>query len=111
MKHIILVFMQRYHKPLRVCCNIYYLCDSSEQVLLVGGIRVRPEDTQGTSADPRDIEYYESVLQVRTIPSLFPLYFSLSLSLLLHPVGIIDSAEVQLNGNLNEWVRTDMNVC
>ncbi len=27
------------------------------------------------------------------------------------PAGIIDSAEAQMKLNLNEWVRTDMNVC
>ncbi len=27
------------------------------------------------------------------------------------PAGIIGSAEAQVNGNLNEWVRTDMNEC
>ena len=31
--------------------------------------------------------------------------------LFTYPAGIIDSAEAQLNGNLNEWVRTDMNEC
>ena len=27
------------------------------------------------------------------------------------PAGIIGSAEAQVNGNLNEWVRTNMNQC
>ena len=39
------------------------------------------------------------------------MFTSLRLNQLQLPVGIIDSAEAQVNRNLNEWVCTDMNQC
>ncbi len=59
---------------------------------------------------------FESVHGINLCVSVSPLtvdnnYRSITSLKLRYPAGIFDSGSVQLNGNLNVCVRTDLNEC